>query len=91
MIDTIIHGDALETLKSMPDNYVDLVVTDIPYKIQVKQSTGAFGVLKRMHYKRDLEASIALVDKELLELEEEANRNPNKKGSRSSNIQDPEK
>ena len=48
-------------------------------------------LLSRQDDKRDLEASIALVDKELLELEEEANRNPNKKGSRSSNIQDPEK
>ena len=55
MIDTIIHGDALETLKSMPDNYVDLVVTDIPYKINVSQSAGAFGIKKRMHYKKELE------------------------------------
>lgn len=44
MIDTIICGDALETLKTLPDNYVDLVVTDIPYKIKVSQSAGAFGV-----------------------------------------------
>ena len=56
MIDTIICGDALETLKTLPDNYVDLVVTDIPYKIKVSQSAGAFGVKKRMHYKKELEA-----------------------------------
>lgn len=69
MLDTIIHGNALETLKSLPDNYIDLVVTDIPYKIQVKQSAGAFGVKKRMYYKKDLEAlSEGVSDDILVEL-----------------------
>lgn len=53
--DKIICGDALETLKALSDNYVDLVVTDIPYKINVSQSSGAFGIKKRMHYKKELE------------------------------------
>ena len=69
MIDTIINGDALETLKALPDNYIDLVVTDIPYKIKVKQSAGAFGVKKKMHYKNDLlEISEGIPDEVLKEL-----------------------
>lgn len=32
-------GDCLKTLKDMPDNYVDLVVTDPPY--EVSASNGA--------------------------------------------------
>lgn len=54
--DLIIQGDALQTLKTIPNNYVDLVVTDIPYKIKVSHSAGAFGVKKKMHYKKELEA-----------------------------------
>lgn len=48
-------------------------------------------LLSRQDDKRDLETRLAIVDKELLELEEEANRNPDKKDSKSSNIQDQEK
>ncbi len=66
--DKIICGDALETLKTLPDNYVDLVVTDIPYKIKVSQSSGAFGIKKRVHYK-ELEAiSDGISDDILIEL-----------------------
>lgn len=54
--DLIIKGDALQTLKTIPNNYVDLVVTDIPYKIKVSHSAGAFGVKKKMHYKNELES-----------------------------------
>ena len=32
-INQIIHGDCLEVMKEIPDNYVDLVVTDPPYKL----------------------------------------------------------
>ena len=52
MENKIICADALETLKTLQDNSVDLVVTDVPYKINVDHSTGAFGVKKRMHYKK---------------------------------------
>ncbi len=31
MIDTVIHGDNLEVMGGMPDNYVDTVITDPPY------------------------------------------------------------
>ncbi len=31
MLNTIIHGDCLEVLKQIPDNYIDLTVTSPPY------------------------------------------------------------
>jgi len=33
MTDTIITGDSIEILKSMPDNYVHAIISDIPYGI----------------------------------------------------------
>lgn len=67
--DLIIKGDALHTLKSIPDNCIDLVVTDIPYKIKVSHSAGAFGVKKKMHYKNELESlSEGISDDVLVEL-----------------------
>lgn len=67
--DIIICGDALQTLKTIPDNCIDLVVTDIPYKIKVSHSAGAFGVKKKMHYKNELEIlSEGISDDVLIEL-----------------------
>lgn len=67
--DLIIKGDALQTLKTIPDNCIDLVVTDIPYKIKVSHSAGAFGVKKKMHYKNELESlSEGISDDVLIEL-----------------------
>lgn len=66
---TIINSDCLDILKQMPDKCIDLVVTDIPYDISVSQSAGAFGVKKRMHYKKDLEIiSDGISDEILAEL-----------------------
>ena len=33
MIDSIIHGDCLEVMKDIPDNFVDAIVTDPPYEL----------------------------------------------------------
>jgi site-specific DNA-methyltransferase (adenine-specific) len=38
IINKIICGDSLETMKKIPDNFVDLVVTSPPYNL--KNSTG---------------------------------------------------
>lgn len=35
-VDTIIHGDCIEKLKNIPDNYVDLIFADPPYNMQLK-------------------------------------------------------
>lgn len=35
-LDTIYHGDCLELLKNIPDNYIDLIVTDPPYLMNYK-------------------------------------------------------
>lgn len=69
MENKIICADALEALKTLHDNSVDLVVTDIPYKINVGHSAGAFGVKKRMHYKNDLlDISAGISNDVLIEL-----------------------
>jgi len=39
-VDRIIQGDCLEVLKDMPDNSVDLVLTDPPYKVSQKYGGG---------------------------------------------------
>lgn len=44
---SILNADCLDILKKLPDKCVDLVITDIPYKISVSQSAGAFGVKKK--------------------------------------------
>ena len=40
----ILHGDCLEQLKQMPDNYVDLIVTSPPYADQRKTTYGGVSV-----------------------------------------------
>ncbi len=65
----IIHADCMDILKQLPDKCIDLVVIDPPYMINVSQSAGAFGVKKRMHYKKELEAlSTGIQDEVLQEL-----------------------
>ena len=51
---TLHNGDCLEILKELPDNYVDLVVTDPPYEFAAHGGGGAFGSKKRQ-YHNDLE------------------------------------
>ena len=46
----IFNGDCLNIMKKLPDNSVDLVVTDPPYEIktsETKGKTGAFGSTRR--------------------------------------------
>ena len=31
MLNTIIHGDCLEVMKDIPDQFVDMVLCDLPY------------------------------------------------------------
>lgn len=37
------RGDCLELLKTIPDNSVDLVLTDPPYDVHAGKGGGAFG------------------------------------------------
>ena len=39
----LIKGDCLEIMKQIPDNSIDLIVTDPPYRITPKGSTGTMG------------------------------------------------
>ena len=52
-LNSIICGDSLEILKTLPDKSVDLIVTDPPYKIQF---TGKGSLAKKFDYrKKDIE------------------------------------
>ena len=46
-IDYIQNGDCYELIKSLPDNSVDLVITDPPYEFTTGGGGGAFGVKNR--------------------------------------------
>lgn len=37
------QGDCLETMKRIPDNYIDLIVTDPPYKTTARGNAGNSG------------------------------------------------
>lgn len=39
----LICGDCLEEMKKMPDEYIDLIVTDPPYKLTARGSSGTMG------------------------------------------------
>lgn len=38
-LDTIIHGDCVQVLPTLPDNYVDLIITDPPYLVTFTDRT----------------------------------------------------
>lgn len=46
----IIHGDAYEKIKEIPDNSIDLIITDPPYEIVAGGGGGAFGVENRPYH-----------------------------------------
>lgn len=48
--DYIECGDCLELIKTIPDNSVDLVITDPPYEFVSDKGSGAFGVDKRSYH-----------------------------------------
>ena len=50
------QGDCLEVLKKLPDDSVDLIVTDRPYEFAAHRGGGAFGSKKR-EYHNQLEDS----------------------------------
>lgn len=50
-LNEIYLGDAYELIKKMPDNYVDLIVTDPPYEIVAGGGGGAFGADKHSYHK----------------------------------------
>lgn len=50
-INTIIQGDALEELKKLPDECIDLVIIDPPYIQQSHGGGGAFGTRMREYHK----------------------------------------
>ncbi len=45
----IYNVDAYEAIKKLPDNSIDLIVTDAPYDLEVAHGSGAFGVEKKLN------------------------------------------
>lgn len=50
---TLINGDCIEFMKTMPDNYIDLILTDPPYNI-AQYSTGNIPLPKREALNNDI-------------------------------------
>lgn len=48
-LDKIFHGDCLAVLRTLPDNYVDLVVTDPPYQIDCMKAGGNNELTKKFN------------------------------------------
>ena len=44
LLNKIIHGDCLDVMKKLPNNCIDLILTDIPYS-EVNQNYGSLRVL----------------------------------------------
>lgn len=53
MVNQIIHGDCFEEIKKLPDNSVDLIITDPPYMMDSEGGGGCFGSKKRI-YRKDM-------------------------------------
>jgi len=56
-INQIICGDCLEVMKGIPDNSVDLVVTDPPYKIVVNKRNKGTGFYKKTNHLANINES----------------------------------
>jgi site-specific DNA-methyltransferase (adenine-specific) len=52
-LNTIYNEDCLETMKRMPDDFIDLIVTDPPYGIKASKGTNGFGSAKNRRYEDD--------------------------------------
>ncbi len=48
----IYNVDCYEAIKKLPDNSIDLIITDPPYLLEVAHGSGAFGVEKKLSYKQ---------------------------------------
>ena len=53
----IYHGDAYELIKQLPDNSVDLIITDPPYEYVNGGGGGCFGIKKKGYHKEYLKVS----------------------------------
>ena len=52
-INKIIQGDALEIMKGIPDNSIDLVLTDPPYELEWRQSINFKNRKSMFHHKEE--------------------------------------
>ncbi len=49
--------DCYKFIKQIPDNSIDLIITDPPYEQEVNHSAGAFGKKKKLHFKQIVDLS----------------------------------
>lgn len=52
MLNTITLGDSYELIKNIPDNSIDLIVTDPPYEYTTGGGAGCFGLKKRKYHEQ---------------------------------------
>lgn len=57
-INKIILGDCLEVMKDIPDNSIDLIVTDPPYGKKADKGTNGFGSAKNRRYQGEWDNDI---------------------------------
>jgi site-specific DNA-methyltransferase (adenine-specific) len=57
---TIYHGDCREILPTLPDNSVDLVLTDPPYNVGIDYGEGVNDKLSRKEYQRQIEGFVSI-------------------------------
>ncbi len=48
----IYNVDCYEAIKQLPDNSIDLIISDPPYEIEVAHSSGIFGIDKKLSYQQ---------------------------------------
>ncbi len=52
--------DAYETIKLLPDNSIDLIITDPPYEQSVAHGSGAFGTEKKLSFRQIADISCGI-------------------------------
>ncbi len=63
--DSIIHGDSLQVIKTLPDTFVDLLIVDPPYNLSKIYSSSAFKKMSTAEYQEWLEKWICLIPRVL--------------------------
>ena len=63
--DTVIHGDSLEILGGLPDEFVDLLIVDPPYNLNKVYSRRSFKKMNASQYQDWLKSWMSLIPKVL--------------------------
>lgn len=56
-LNKIYLADCYEFIKQIPDNSIDLIITDPPYELEVNHSVGRYGDVKKLSYEQIIDMS----------------------------------